>query len=39
MPGAAAERGAVRWAADCDAIAEALAGVRFDSGLHEAGVS
>lgn len=39
MPAAAAERGAVRWVADCDAIGEALAGVRFDSGLQEAGAS
>ena len=39
MPAAAMERGAARWVADCDAIAEALRGVRFEFGSTPAGAS
>jgi len=39
MPAAAAERGAVCWTSDCDAIAEALRSVRFASGSDPAGAS
>jgi two-component system chemotaxis response regulator CheB len=39
MPAAATERGAARWTADCDAIAEALRGVRFELGSATTGAS